>query len=60
MKGDQTATAHVPDLAGCVAAASTRDEVYTLIREAIQLYIEALDEEGMPVPEPRSYELVEV
>ena len=59
-KGPNSYGAHVPDLPGCVAAASTRDEVYTLIREAIQMYIEALEEEDMPVPKPQSYELVEV
>ena len=36
-----------------------REEVYTLIREAIALYVKALKEEGLPVPEPQSYELVE-
>ena len=59
-KGPYSYGAHVPDLPGCVAAAETRDEVYTLIREAIQLYVEALEEDGLPVPEPQSYELVEV
>ena len=59
-RGPNSYGAHVPDLPGCVAAANTRDEVYTLIREAIQMYIEALEEEGMPVPEPQSYELIEV
>ena len=52
-------SAYVPDLPGCLAAAETRDEVCTLIREAIQLYIEALEEDGLPVPEPQSYELIE-
>ena len=58
-KGPTSFGAHVPDLPGCVAAAETRDEVCTLIREAIQLYIEALEEDGLPVPEPQSYELIE-
>jgi predicted RNase H-like HicB family nuclease len=58
-KGPNSYGAHVPDLPGCVAAAETREEVYTLIREAIALYVEALKEEGLPVPEPQSYELVE-
>ena len=57
-KGPNSYGAHVPDLPGCVAAAETREEVYTLIREAIALYVEALKEEGLPVPEPQSYELV--
>ena len=59
-KGPTSYGAHVPDLPGCVAAAETRDEVYSLIREAVQLYVKALEEEGLPVPEPQSYELVEV
>lgn len=50
----------MPDLPGCVAAAETRDEVCALIREAIALYVETLERDGLPVPEPQSYELVEV
>ena len=59
-KGPTSYGAHVPDLPGCVAAAETRDEVYALIKEAIELYIEALEEDDLPVPEPNSYELVKV
>ena len=59
-KGPTSYGAHAPDLPGCVAAAETRDEVCALIREAIELYVEALEEDGLPVPEPHSYELVEV
>ena len=50
--------AHVPDLPGCVAAAETREEVYSLIIKAIEVYVTALEEDDLPVPEPRSYELV--
>ena len=57
-RGPTSFGAHVPDLPGCVASAETREEVYALIREAIQLYIEALEEDGLTVPEPRSYELI--
>ena len=59
-KGPTSYGAHVPDLPGCVAAAETREEVCTLIREAIDLYVEALEEDGHPVPDPRSYELINV
>ncbi len=53
--------AYVPDLPGCVAVAKTRAEVKRLIREAIQMHIEAMREAGEPVPEPQSTaELVEV
>ena len=59
-KGPTSYGAHVPDLPGCVAAAETREEVCALIREAIELYVEALAEDDLPVPEPHTYELVEV
>ena len=58
-KGPASYGAQVLDLSECVAVGDTRDEVYALIIEAIDLYIEALREEGLPVPEPQSYELVE-
>ena len=52
---------HVPDLPGCVAVGETRDEALCLIREAIELHIEALERGGIPVPMPTSEgELVEV
>ena len=59
-RGRNNYGAHAPDLPGCVAAAETREEVYALIKEAIGLYLEALEEEGLPVPEPQSYELVTI
>ena len=46
--------AYVPDLPGCVAAASTRPEVEKLIAEAITLHIESLRDHGNPVPKPSS------
>ena len=59
-EGPTSYGAHVPDLPGCVAAAQTKDEVSALIREAIYMYVEALEEDGLPVPEPQSYELIKV
>ena len=52
--------AHVPDLPGCVAVADTREDVYALIREAVDLYVETLRKDGLPVPSQSSYELVEL
>jgi len=46
--------AYVPDLPGCVAAGETREEVLRLIREAIELHIEGLKQDGQPVPPPSS------
>jgi predicted RNase H-like HicB family nuclease len=42
--------AYVPDLPGCVAAASTREEVVRLIQTAIEFHIDGLREDGDPVP----------
>jgi len=46
--------AYVPDLPGCVAAAATRDEVMSLIQEAIEFHIEGLRKSGESIPAPRS------
>ena len=59
-KGPTSYGAHVPDLPGCVAAAESKEEVCSLIKEAIEMCIEALEEDGLPVPPPNSYELVEM
>ena len=53
-KGPASYGAYVPDLPGCVAAAKTRREALKLIREAIELHLEAMHEEGLPVPKPLS------
>jgi predicted RNase H-like HicB family nuclease len=53
--------AYVPDLPGCVAVGTNRDEVLKLIREGIEFHIEGLRESGAAVPAPASrLELVEV
>ena len=45
-------SAHVPDLPGCVAAASTPEETRGLIREAIEFHIEGMRMNGDAVPQP--------
>lgn len=47
--------AYVPDLPGCVAVGESREEVLELIREAIELHIESLRENGEMIPEPHSF-----
>jgi predicted RNase H-like HicB family nuclease len=54
---EQTETgysAYSPDLPGCIATGSTREEVEANMREAIEFHIEGLRLEGYPVPEPTS------
>jgi predicted RNase H-like HicB family nuclease len=45
-------SAYVPDLPGCIACGDTLEETTKLMKEAIELYIETLKEDGRPVPEP--------
>jgi predicted RNase H-like HicB family nuclease len=45
-------SAHVPDLPGCAAAASTLEETRQLIREAIEFHIEGMRMHGEAVPAP--------
>jgi predicted RNase H-like HicB family nuclease len=45
-KGDTSFGAYVPDLPGCVAVGETIDEAMQLIREAIEIHIESLRENG--------------
>ena len=60
-EGRDSFGAYVPDLPGCVAVAETKEEVLSLIREAVDFHIEGLREEGHPIPEPSSsIEYVEV
>ena len=48
-------SAYSPDLEGCVATGSTKEEVEKNMREAIAFHIEGLREEGYGVPLPQSY-----
>ncbi len=52
--------ATVPALKGCVSQGETRDEAVSNIKEAIEAYIEALQEDGLPLPTEVGRETVEV
>ena len=53
-EADGNLSAYSPDLDGCVATGKTREEVEANMREAIRLHIAGLQQDGLPVPEPRS------
>lgn len=61
---ERTATgysAYVPDLPGCIATGSTREEVEHNLRGAIALHLEGLKADGLPIPQPGAWaETVEV
>jgi predicted RNase H-like HicB family nuclease len=47
-------SAYSPDLLGCVATGASREEAEKNMYEAIQLHIEGLREDGLPVPNSTS------
>jgi predicted RNase H-like HicB family nuclease len=51
-EGQENWGAYVPDLPGCVTTGETLEETQRHIREAIQLHLEGLVAEGLPIPEP--------
>jgi predicted RNase H-like HicB family nuclease len=48
-----------PDLPGCVSAGDTLQEVARNAEEALQMHVDAMIDEGMPVPEPRALDQIE-
>jgi predicted RNase H-like HicB family nuclease len=51
-KADGNFSAYVPDLPGCVSTGATLDEVKDNVREAIELHLQGLREDGEPIPQP--------
>jgi len=50
--------AYVPDLPGCVAVGKTPEEVERLIREAIELHLRGMREDGDPIPASSSTAII--
>ena len=42
--------AYAPALKGCVSQGETREEALRNVKEAMEVYVEALLEDGLPVP----------
>ena len=60
-RGDTSFGAYVPALPGCIAVGDAREEVIELIREAIEMHLEAIRDSGETVAEPAAIvEYVEV
>ena len=52
-KGPSSYGAYAPDLPGCIAAAETKEEVSKLIAEAVEIYVEEMRKDGLPLPVPQ-------
>jgi len=53
-QGPNNFSAYVPDLPGCITTGRTMEEIELNIREAIELHLEGLREDGEPIPEPHT------
>jgi len=53
-KAEANYAAYVSDLPGCVATGLTIEETEQQIREAIDLHLRGMREDGLPIPEPSS------
>jgi predicted RNase H-like HicB family nuclease len=51
-KGASNYSAYVPDLPGCVTTGRTVEEVKLNMREAVELHLEGMREDGEAIPEP--------
>jgi predicted RNase H-like HicB family nuclease len=48
-------SAYSPDLPGCIATGATREETERNMFEAIQLHLQGLREDNLPIPESSAY-----
>ena len=51
--GEPCFLAYHPELEGCMSHGATSDEALSNLEEVTELYIAALAEEGIPIPEPQ-------
>jgi predicted RNase H-like HicB family nuclease len=53
-RAERNYAAYVPDLPGCVATGVTVEETERHLREAIELHVAGMREDGLEVPDPSS------
>ena len=52
---DKIYVASVPELKGCMAHGSTREEAMSEVLDAMQLYLEVVREKGITLPAPKMH-----
>jgi predicted RNase H-like HicB family nuclease len=58
-KGEHNYSAYFPDLPGCIATAKTLDELKSRMREALEMHLQGMRKDGLPIPEPSLVDYVE-
>ncbi|MEW5941182.1 MAG: type II toxin-antitoxin system HicB family antitoxin [Chloroflexota bacterium] len=54
-KAGKNYSAYSPDLPGCVATGKTQEETALNMHEAIELHIQGLLEDNLPIPESHAF-----
>lgn len=54
-KANNNYSAYSPDLPGCVATGSTREEAEKNIYEAIEMHVQGLTKDNLPIPKSESF-----
>ena len=52
--GERNFSAYLPDLPGCIATGKSLEEVRQRMREAMELHLKGMREDGLPIPPPTS------
>ena len=54
-KANGNYSAYSPDLPGCVATGESREDVERNMHEAVQMHVQGLREDNLPIPESQSF-----
>ena len=54
-KTENNYSAYSPDLPGCVATGKTREEVERNMHDAVEMHVQGLLEDNLPIPESTTY-----
>lgn len=54
-KANKNYSAYSPDLPGCAATGITREEAEQNMHEAIEMHINGLNEDKLPIPESHTF-----
>ena len=54
-KTENNFSAYSPDLPGCVATGKTREEVERNMHQAVEMHIQGLLEDNLPIPESTAF-----
>ena len=54
-KAEGNYSVYSPDLPGCIATGSTREEAERNMHEAIEMHVKGLKEDNLPIPESTSF-----